>query len=88
MKLAAITCLYGCRETARQRANYWACAAALKAQGVDLWTVQGLLPWQYHAEAIDGERMLWVPIRDFLFKCWPASARINPHKIWNLEFVI
>lgn len=67
MKLAAITCLYGVREIARQRANYWACAAALKAQGVDLWTVQGLLPWQYHAEAIDGERMLWVPIRDFLW---------------------
>lgn len=65
MRLAALTCLYGVRDQATQLANHRACANALAGQGIDLWTVEGLFPWQQ--AALTGDRRIEVTIRDYLW---------------------
>lgn len=65
MRLAAITCIYGLRDTRLQTANYWRCAEGLDAQGLDLWTVEGLLPGQ--SPRVTGDRVMTCELRDLLW---------------------
>lgn len=65
MRLAAVTCLYGARDLARQTANYVRCDNSLFRQGIDLWTVEGLLPGQY--PRLSGERVMTIDLQDLLW---------------------
>lgn len=65
MKLAAITCLFGLRDDARRLENYQTCATMLRSQGIDLWTVEGLLPGQ--SSRTNDDRTIRIGCLDLLW---------------------
>lgn len=65
MKLVAITTVYGLHHLALQAVNYRRCADSLRAQGIDLWTVEGLFPGQYAHTS--GDRGIPVDLQDLLW---------------------
>lgn len=65
MRLAAVTCLFGLRGLVLQAANYRRCAESLARQGIELWTVEGLLPGQ--CQRADGPRVITAELQDLLW---------------------